>query len=112
MSINGEGLGDLSGTKQNGRASLMRLFKLGRPEYPLLGAGMCALAVTSTSSISAPYFFGKVIDAATKNNMEDLNRHVYIREGAPRSGPNMLAGRRFSNPPAWICASLLQRSQI
>ena len=56
----------------------MRLFKLGRPEYPLLGAGTCALAVSSVSSISAPYFFGKVIDAATKNNMHELNQHVYI----------------------------------
>lgn len=78
VSINDERLGDVSGTKPSGRASLLRLFKLGRPEYPLLGAGMCALAVTSVSSISAPYFFGKVIDAATKNSMHELNQHVYI----------------------------------
>ena len=50
-------------------------------------------------TISAPYFFGKVIDAATKNNMHELNQHVYTCEGASCVGPNLVAGPRFFNLP-------------
>ena len=84
----------------------MRLFKLGRPEYPLLGAGMCALAVTSVSSISAPYFFGKVIDAATKNSMHELNQHVYICECA-----SWLA-RGSSISRVYPCLDVHRRSRV
>jgi hypothetical protein len=79
LSINGDADEEANPKKnKKGRASLKRLMKLARPEYGLIAAGMGMLVITSASSTAAPFFFGKVIDAATKNDKSSLNRHIFI----------------------------------
>lgn len=52
------------GTKKTGNANLKRLLQVGMPERWLILGGLVALGGSSASTIAAPLFFGKVIDAA------------------------------------------------
>lgn len=70
---------DAKGSKQ--QASLGRLLRLARPEYPLLGIGMVMLVFSSASSVAAPLFLGHVIDAASKGDQTRVNRYIAILGG-------------------------------
>ncbi|CAH1801612.1 unnamed protein product [Owenia fusiformis] len=84
-------------------ASILRLVKLAKPEYPMLAIASVALMGSTASQVVAPLFFGLVVDAAQRS-MEDLNRTVVILvliyiggalSGLFRSWLFTLAGQRF-----------------
>eukprot|EP00040_Diaphanoeca_grandis_P023287 m.126459 g.126459 ORF g.126459 m.126459 type:complete len:792 (-) comp29201_c0_seq1:136-2511(-) len=83
LSINGDGVKvdvDSEGkTKKKSKgASLTRLFQLAKPEYGLLFAGFMMLLVSSVSTVLAPMFFGKVIDASNKHDKKGLTHLIMI----------------------------------
>ncbi|XP_067128038.1 uncharacterized protein [Centruroides vittatus] len=57
--------------------TLKRLFLLVKPEMNLIFAGTLALLVSSGTTTIAPFYFGKMIDAAQKS-LEKLNETVLI----------------------------------
>ncbi|XP_033112138.1 ABC transporter B family member 1-like [Anneissia japonica] len=77
---------DLQEIDENGKVimkeksvSLTRMLSLAKPEAGLLFIGMIALVFSSASSMAAPLFFGKVIDAAAVHqDMARVNKAVLI----------------------------------
>eukprot|EP00045_Choanoeca_perplexa_P011532 m.122911 g.122911 ORF g.122911 m.122911 type:complete len:772 (+) comp15664_c0_seq1:104-2419(+) len=61
-------------------ASLKRLLSLAKPELPLLLGGSFAMLFSSGANVAAPFFFGKVIDAANSEHhaQSKLNHQIII----------------------------------
>ena len=54
------------------------MFGLARPEACWLVTGTLCLLVSTAADTAAPFFFGLVIDAATKKTMAELNKTIVI----------------------------------
>eukprot|EP00730_Choanoeca_flexa_P006959 TRINITY_DN12253_c0_g1_i1.p1 TRINITY_DN12253_c0_g1~~TRINITY_DN12253_c0_g1_i1.p1 ORF type:complete len:792 (+),score=209.57 TRINITY_DN12253_c0_g1_i1:96-2471(+) len=85
MAINGDGKvasgsQDHDGEDGKSKVNLKRLLSLAKPELPLLFGGCFAMLFSSGANIAAPYFFGKVIDAANSEThaQRNLNREIII----------------------------------
>ncbi|RMX48535.1 hypothetical protein pdam_00021589 [Pocillopora damicornis] len=64
--------------KRKPQVNLGRLMTLAKPELLLLLIASLALLASSGAQIAAPFFFGKVIQAATEKGMKHLNETIVI----------------------------------
>ncbi|PFX28535.1 ABC transporter B family member 1-like [Stylophora pistillata] len=64
--------------KRKPKVNLGRLMTLAKPELLLLLMASLALLASSGAQIAAPFFFGKVIQAATEKGMKHLNETIVI----------------------------------
>eukprot|EP00043_Microstomoeca_roanoka_P012782 m.124284 g.124284 ORF g.124284 m.124284 type:complete len:815 (-) comp15590_c0_seq2:410-2854(-) len=84
--------------KPEKKVDLARLASLAKPELGLLIAGTASLLISSGTQVAAPFFFGKVVDAASNHDhgMKDLTKMVLILGGI------YIAGAIASFARAWF----------
>jgi ABC-type bacteriocin/lantibiotic exporter with double-glycine peptidase domain len=70
-------------SEKRSHASLFRLFKLLKSEIGTIFVATIALAISTTSQLAQPYFFGRIIlvstsDANSSTRTSELNKYTFI----------------------------------